>query len=86
MDDNEQAVWVKLGRETCSWAAGEPGWVHEAQTKMLVPGNLGQTLDPGCGQGGDLRASWPLPITGTEQPRAKMSTVSKMLHLIPPGD
>ena len=53
---------------------------------MLVPGNLGQTLDPGRGQGGDLRASWPLPITGTEKPRAKMSTISKMLHLIPPGD
>ena len=71
MDDSEQVAWVKLGREMCSWAAGEPGWMHEVQIKMVVPGNLGQTLDPGCGQGGDPRASWPLPVTGTEQPGQK---------------
>lgn len=42
---------VGTGTEMCSWAAGEPGSRQEVQMNMKVPGNSGQTLDPGCRQG-----------------------------------
>lgn len=45
--DNEQVVWVNPSRETCALGCWGTRWEKEAQTKMLVPGNLGQTLDPG---------------------------------------